>query len=222
MQGDPAGLAELRALGARSVPVVSRGKEWVFAQMLKDLAQFLDVPFDTKPKLSPQELIDKLDMIMDAARRFIAQIPEERLDENMRDRDRPIRNLCYHIFRLEEAFIEVVEDDVYLTRDLLNRPPPPDIRTTADLVAYGERVQRRLHEWWDGFDDKDCAGEVDSYYGRQPLHNVLERHTWHPGQHVRQLMLLLEDNGIEPDRPLRDEDFAGLPMPQKAWDDEAA
>ena len=204
------------------MPVVSRGKDWVFAQMLKDLAQFLDVPFDTKPRLSPQELIDKLDMIMDAAQRFIAQIPEERLDENMRNRDRPIRNLCYHIFRLEEAFIEVVEDDVYLTRDLLNRPPPSDIRTTADLVAYGKRVQERLHAWWDGFDDKDCAGEVDSYYGRQPLHNVLERHTWHPGQHVRQLMLLLEDNGIEPDRPLKDEDFAGLPMPQKAWDDEAA
>jgi hypothetical protein len=198
--------------------VVSRGKDWVFTQMLKDLAQFLDVPFDTTPALSPQALIDKLDMIMEAARRFISQIPEEQLDMNMRDRDRPIRNLCYHIFRLEEVFVDVVENGVYLTRELLNQPPPPEIRTTADLVAYGERVQRRLHEWWDGFEDKACAGEVDSYYGRQPLHNVLERHTWHPGQHVRQLMLLLEDNGITPDRPLRDEDFAGLPMPEKAWD----
>jgi DinB superfamily len=213
----------LRALGARSVPVVSRGKEYVFGQMLKDVAKFIGVDYDTKPKLSPQQLIDKLDMIMDAAKRFVAQIPEAQLDANMRNRERPIRNLCYHIFRLEEAFMDVVENDIYLTRDLLNQLPPPEIRTTKDLIAYGERVQKRLHDWWDRFDDKDCEGEVDSYYGRQPLHNVLERHTWHPAQHVRQLMLLLEeDNGIKPDRPLTDKDFEGLPIPKKAWDDEAA
>lgn len=215
-------MAELRALGARSVPVVSRGKEYVFGQMLKDVAEFIGVAYDTKPQLSPQELIDKLDMIMDAAQRFIAQIPEDILDANMRNRERPIRNLCYHIFRLEEAFMDVVENDVYLTRDLLNPPPPPEIRSTKDLIAYGKRVQKRLHEWWDAFEDKECAGEVDSYYGRQPLHNVLERHTWHPAQHVRQLILLLDDNGIKADRPLTDADFKGLPIPKKAWDDEAA
>jgi hypothetical protein len=211
----------LRALGARSVPVVSRGKDYVFGQMLKDVAEFIGVHYETKPQLSPQELIDKLDMIMGAAKRFMAQIPEELLDKNMRNRERPIRNLCYHIFRLEEAFMDVVENDIYLTRDLLNQPPPPEIKSTKDLIAYGERVQKRLHDWWDKFEDKDCEGEVDSYYGRQPLHNVLERHTWHPAQHVRQLMLLLEeDNGIKPDRPLTDKDFEGLPIPKKAWDDE--
>ena len=191
--------------------------------MLKDLAAFLEVPYDTKPKLSPQQLIDKLDMIMSAAQRFVAQIPDDLLDKNMRNRQRPIRNLCYHIFRLEEAFMDVVENDVYLTRDLLNQPPPHEIHSTKDLVDYGKRVQKRLHEWWDRFDDKACEGEIDSYYGRQPLHNVLERHCWHPAQHVRQLMLLLEeDNGIKPNQPLTDKDFAGLPIPKKAWDDEAA
>ena len=205
------------------MPVVSKGKEYVFGQMLKDVAKFIGVDYDTKPKLSPQELIDKLDMIMDAAQRYISQIPDALLDKNMRNRDRPIRNLCYHIFRLEEAFMDVVENDIYLTRDLLNQPPPPEIRTTKDLVDYGKRVQQRLHAWWDQFDDKECEGEVDSYYGKQPLHNVLERHCWHPAQHVRQLMLLLEeDNGIKPNGPLTDKDFEGLPIPKKAWDDEAA
>lgn len=212
----------MQALGIRSVPVVTRGKEYVFGQMLKDVAKFLDVAYDTKPKLSPQELIDKLDMIMLAAQRFVAQIPEEKLDENLRNRERPIRDLCYHIFRLEEAFIEVVEEDVYLTRDLLNPPAPENIRTTQDLVDYGKAVQQRLHAWWDGFDDKDCAGEIDSYYGRQPLHNLLERHTWHPAQHVRQLMMLLRESGIEPNDPVPDSAFADLPIPEKVWDGEAA
>jgi hypothetical protein len=76
--------------------------------------------------------------------------------------------------------------------------------------------------WWADFEGKDCLQEIDSYYGKQPLHNVLERRTWHPAQHVRQLMLLLRDDGIEPDGPLSEADFAGLPLPKKPWDDEAA
>jgi uncharacterized damage-inducible protein DinB len=204
------------------VPVVSRGTDWVFAQMLKDVAAFLGVAYDTRPKLSPQELIDKLDLVMSAAQRFVAQIPEAKLDDNLRNRKRSIRALCYHIFRLEEAFLEVVEDGVYLTYDMLSPPIPPHIHSTADLVAYGRQVQQRLRHWWAGFADKSCAQEVNSYYGKQPLHNILERHTWHPAQHVRQVMLLLRENGIEPHGPLSDEALAGLPLPQKVWDDEAA
>ena len=204
------------------MPVVARGKDWVFAQMLKDVATFLGVAYDTRPKLSPQELIDKLDLVMSAAQRFMAQIPEDMLDENLRNRKRSIRALCHHIFRLEEAFLEVVEDGVYLTYGVLSPPIPPHLRTTADLVAYGRQVQQRLRHWWSGFADKSCTQEVDSYYGKQPLHNVLERHTWHPAQHVRQVMLLLREHGIEPDGPLSDAALAGLPLPQKVWDDEAA
>ncbi len=207
----------MHALGAQSVPIVSYGKEWVFGQMLKDVAAFLDVAFDPKPSLSPQELIDKLDIVMSAAQRYVAQIPEAKLDEDMRDRKRPIRNLCYHIFRLEEALMEVVEEGIHMTHAMLAPPIPPHIRATADLVAYGCQVQQRLRHWWAGFEDKDCAREIDTYYGLQPLHNVLERHTWHPAQHVRELMLLLRDHGIEPDGPLYDADFAGLPLPEQVW-----
>jgi hypothetical protein len=204
------------------VPVVSRGTDWVFGQMLKDLAVFLGVRYDPKPALSPQELIDKLDMVMSAAQRYVAQIPAARLEDNLRNRKRSIRALCYHIFRLEEAFLEVVEEGVYLTYDVLSPPLPPHLRTTADLVAYGQQVQQRLRRWWAGFEAKDCTQEIDSYYGKQPLHNVLERHTWHPAQHVRQIMLLLQENGIEPDGPLTEADLAGLPLPKQVWDDEAA
>ena len=212
----------MQALGARSVPVVTRGKEYVFGQILKDVAEFIGVSHDTTPELSPQELIDKLDMIMSAAQRFVAQIPEQKLNENLRNRKRPIRNLCYHIFNLEEVFMDVVEKDVYVTLDILNSPPPVDIRTTQDIVNYGKAVQRRLRAWWADFEDKDWEREIDSYFGRHTLHNVLERHTWHPAQHVRQLMMLLREAGIEPNDPVPDTAFAGLPIPQKVWDDEAA
>ncbi|MCY3671844.1 MAG: NrdH-redoxin, partial [Alphaproteobacteria bacterium] len=58
----------------------------------------------------------------------------------------------------------------------------------------------------------------DTYYGAHPLHEVFERTTWHPAQHVRQLMLIHEMLGIETDGPLGAEDFRGLPLPEQVWD----
>ena len=53
MLEDPAGLAELRRLGARSVPVLSRGDDYVFAQNIGHVVKFLGLNEATGPVLSP-------------------------------------------------------------------------------------------------------------------------------------------------------------------------
>ena len=100
-----------------------------------------------------------------------------------------------------------------------NPPPPPEMRTTGDIAAYGEDVRCGVRAWWQARDDKRCAERVATYYGKQPLHEVLERTTWHPCQHVRQVMSLLQRLGIPPDRPLTAADLARLPLPQEVWDE---
>ena len=67
-------------------------------------------------------------------------------------------------------------------------------------------------------EDKSCQEIVQTYYGPQKLHEVLERATWHIGQHCRQWMMLLEMGGIGFERPLSDPDFVDLPMPKQVWD----
>ena len=52
------------------------------------------------------------------------------------------------------------------------------------------------------------------------MHEVLERTCWHAGQHVRQITMVLQEAGIKPDNPLSNVDFAGLPMPEKVWDED--
>ena len=42
---DPAGLAELQALGARSVPVLSRGSKFIFGQSTREIVAFLEGGF---------------------------------------------------------------------------------------------------------------------------------------------------------------------------------
>ena len=72
---------------------------------------------------------------------------------------------------------------------------------------------RKIRRWWVETPDKACQRVVETYYGPQKLHEVLERSTWHIGQHTRQWNMLLGMAGIKADSPLGDSDFADLPMP---------
>src|SRR6266702_2020224 len=144
VHGNPAGMEELRKLGARSVPVVARGDQFVFAQAIGDVIKFLDL-------------------------------------------------------KMQEA---------------------PALRSGKNIARFGESVLARLQAWWKTYPDRSCSRMMDTYFGKHPLHVVLERTAWHPAQHTRQLMLILETLNIEPNRRLTAADLAGLPLPDKAWDDE--
>jgi len=210
----------LLRLGARSVPVVAVGERFVFAQSLADVAELIGIGYDATPQLSPDELVGRLDQVLAAAARLVRQIPADALEQDMRDRKRSLRQLSYHIFRIVEAFLDVtIEAGETLELDHLNATVPDDMRTTDQIAEYGEGVRGRLRAWWDKETDRSCARTVPVYWGDQPLHHVLERTTWHPAQHVRQVTALLEETGIAPDGPLTADDLAGLPLPQQVWDD---
>jgi hypothetical protein len=214
---DPAGLDELRRLGARSVPVLSRGDEYVFAQNIGHVVKFLGLNEATGPTLSPAELIARLDGFLSAAIRLISQMPDDKLDTEVPNRPRSYRILGHHIFRIAETFLEVTAG-ASLTYGNLTSLPPDAMRGTVDIVAYGTDVRRRLSAWWDTKPDKSGRDRVQTYYGEQTLHEYLERSTWHVGQHVRQWIMLLGMAGIAPDRPPGNADFEGLPMPSQVWD----
>jgi hypothetical protein len=214
---DAAGLAELRRLGARSLPVLSRGDAFVFAQNIGHVVKFLGLNEATGPVLSPPELVARLELFLTAAERLIPQMPDARLGAEVPNRPRTYRVLGHHIFRIAETFLEVAAG-AELAYDSLTAPPPEAMQRTADIVAYGSAVHRRLAAWWDGKGEKTGRETVQTYYGPQLLHEYLERTTWHVGQHVRQWMMLLRMAGVEPDHPLGDDAFASLPMPSSVWD----
>ena len=59
---------------------------------------------------------------------------------------------------------------------------------------------------------------MQTYYAPQLIHELMERTTWHCGQHVRQWVMLLGMNGVTAENPPDDTAFAGLPMPSNVWD----
>ena len=67
-------------------------------------------------------------------------------------------------------------------------------------------------------EDRSLSRVLTTYYGDTVAHKVFERVTWHSAQHCRQLMAVLERMEIQPDAPLKSEDLAGLPLPERLWE----
>jgi hypothetical protein len=217
---DHAGLEQLLTLGVRKVPVVTNGERFVFAQNLDALAEFVGVRATGHRLLPPDTLIEKWINVLRAAQRYVRQIPVERMNERaLASRDRTVRILSHHVFRIAEAFLESVSDGVEYSTGITDvEPSPGECRTGPEIAHYGDAAIERLQAWWKKNPDHACRRLVQTYYGPQSIHELLERSTWHSAQHARQLTSLLERYGIDPDRRLVEEDLAGLPLPQGVFD----
>ena len=220
VNADARGYEELRALGLRTVPIVARGREWVSGQILRDVARIAGIRME-REVLPPAQLKDRIDRILEASIRAAGQLPEDQLDALVPGRPRSYRDLASHIFQIVDAFVDESEGTP-LSEEAYMRPAPPHVRTPADLVAQGEAAKGRFDAWWGVHEGGDFSRPAQVYYGEQTLHDFMERTAWHSGQHARQLMLVLEKLGIAPARPLTAEDLAGLPMPERIYDDETA
>jgi hypothetical protein len=216
---DAAGRAELQRLGARSIPVLSRGDEFVFAQNIAQVVSFLKLNEKAGPVLSPAQLVERMLRFIDAALAIVPLMPDAKLDTEVPNRPRAYRALAHHMFRIPESFVEIAGGTYFddkLPGQVRDRA---ELASSAALTAYGKRVRDKVDAWRHERPDTSAQEIVQTYYGPQKLHEVLERSTWHIGQHTRQWMMLLDMAAIAFERPLGDADFADLPMPKQVWDD---
>ncbi len=204
----------------RTVPVVALGDQYVFAQNLEDVAEFVGLQGTGHTPLPPSELIGRWTMVLRATQRLMRQVPDARIEERVIDnRDRSIRLMGHHVFRIAEAFLETVVDGVEYAAQLANEPPKAgEYLTGAAIADYGEGVITRLERWWAGLADKSCQAKVRTFFGMQAVSALFERSTWHSAQHARQLAAVLERFGIEPQGRLSEQDLAGLPLPEGLWE----
>ena len=218
MLTDEGGLAELRRLGARSVPVVSRGDRFVFAQVIGDVVEFLALDEPTGPVLSPAELHARYDHVLETAIRLVGQMPDDRLEDQLPHRPRSYRMLMHHIFQIPTAYLDMEDTGATLTYESLVVPPPAEMRASASIADFGDCVRARFNGWWDQVKDEDFARPVPTYFGKTSRHEMFEHTVWHSTQHARQIAALLEEIGVVPDRPLGPNDISGLPLTNKIWD----
>ena len=214
VEQEPEALKDLERLGIPLVPAVVVGDRVAHGWNPKGVAELVGVPYFETEHLLPAELTQRLEKILLAAQHAISQVPAEHIDMTSPGRDRSVRQLGYHIFRLCLAFRNGMEEGQYPERWLLEEAPP-EITDGAAVAGYGQMVLEQLTDWLR--QPGSWKQVVNTYYGPQTAHELLERTVWHAAQHLRQIYDFLNRMGLTPDNPLADADFTGLPLPKEVW-----
>ena len=214
------GMDRLRALGARTLPVVARNGKFVFAQVIKDVVEFLELNEDTGPKLTPAQLAERYDRVLTAAVSSVRQMPDSALTKELPNRPRSWLVLMHHMFQIPVEFLDSLAEKRVLAYEGLIAAPPAGMTTSAQIADFGEALHSRFNAWWQNEGAKlEYAKPFEAYFGMTSLHEMFERTVWHSTQHVRQVQNLLEQEGIAPSDKLGLEVIEGLPLTEKVWDE---
>lgn len=213
---DPGAMRFLATLGVRTIPVVVRGTDYVFAQSLDDVAKFVGVGHQAV-RLQPEELIARWKVILETALDVVPRIPESMLDTRPAARPRSILDISNHVFQVPDAFLQTVIDGIEDWSVITTEQAPPGT-TQAKIIEYGKAQKERLTDWWANLEDRSCTRELKMFYGVHTMHVFLERSVWHSAQHTRQLISFADSNGVRLDKRLTEEVLAGLPLPAALWE----
>lgn len=203
-------------MGVPLVPAVIVGDRAVHGWNPRGYAELLGVPYEPPPSFPPAELAARLDRVLAATEALMRAVPDAHIDHRPPERDRTLRALAYHVFRLSVAFVDGMDLGEF-PESWLQEGPPDDLRDGPAIARYGALVRGRLQGWFAGAGADEYSRIVNVYYGPQSGHALLERTTWHAGQHLRQLYDLAGRLGIEPPLPLPTDALEGLPLPQAVW-----
>jgi hypothetical protein len=214
VEAEPARRRDLEVFGISRVPATIVGDRVVHGWNPKALAELVGRRYVEHEPLTPSELARRLDTVLAATQRALRQIPREHLGMKAPGRDRTVRQLGFHVFRLSAAFVDTREQG-HLPEAWFEESPPADMADGDAVAHYGEAVRRRLAVYFarPGW----CDGAVSTYYGPQSAHQFMERTTWHAAQHLRQIYWFLERMGVPADAPLTAADLEGLPFPREVW-----
>jgi hypothetical protein len=216
IENDPGAMEQLRELGLATVPVVAVGERYVVGWNPPKVAELLG--FELVERVTPpSELIETLQMLLEATLRVVRQVPDEHLMMKSPDRDRPLRQLAHHVFRVIEAGVDADVLGEFPAADWLAGKDIPSHTSAERIAHYGEAVQAKFRVWFSRLDPAAFERGLETDVGSRTLSQVLERTLSHAAQHLRQLYVFLEWIGVQPDQPLTAEDLRGIQLPEAVW-----
>ena len=206
----------MKRVGVPRVPAVQVGDRAVHGWNPQGYADLLGVTYKAATQLSPRELAERIDRILAAAQTLVSQFSAAQLDVVPPERKRSIRDLAFHVFRVGRSYIDAM-DQGRLPETWFDERAPEGMHDGGDVARFGALVRGRIAGWFEGAGPEEFERTVDVYYGPQGSHDLLERTTWHCGQHLRQLYVLAERLKVPTAGPLPVHLFRDLPIPDAIW-----
>ena len=198
------------------VPAVQIGDRAVHGWNPQGYADLLGVTYKAATQLSPHELASRIDRILESAQALVTRFSAAQLDVVPPERKRTIRDLAFHVFRVGLSYIDAM-DQGRLPETWFDERAPQGMDDGGDVARWGALVRGRIAGWFEGAGPEEFERTVEVYYGPQSSHDLLERTTWHCGQHLRQLYVLAERLNIPTPGPLPTHLFKDLPIPDAIW-----
>jgi glutaredoxin len=214
---DDTAMERLAALGIRSVPVVVRGDQFVFAQYLDDVAAFLRLDKAPPAPLDRMVLGARLVEILEIAAHVIAKLPESALTQRLPGRDRSYFVVAHHVFQIAAAARCGIAEGSLHDRDSLAEPPA-EMVTRRDIEAFAQDVLADVRVWVGQLGVLRATDVINTDYGPRTLPDVLHRVVSHVAQHLRQLVTHSQKLGIGLERDMRSGLLDGLTLADDSLD----
>ena len=154
----------------------------------------------------PSETLPLLNRIVNSVQRAVLQMPDDKLDYKAPDRDRPMREFAYHIFRMMQRTMTAIETGVFPMEDQATMDlPGRSFNSFQEIADFGGTVIKEYQDWMPKQNAKalnESPGE-----GLRSGAEQLDLIAGHTTQHLRQLYFVLESFGITPNERMQDSDF---------------
>ena len=194
-------------MGFRTVPVTVIGDKKILGFRPNELSQALHLDVATGPR-DPAETLPLLERLIHAVHRAIRQMPDDKLDYKAPDRDRPMREFGYHIFRNIQRTMGAIDTGVFpledqAAMDLAGR----SFQSFQDIARFGDEVISEYRSWvpkqaLDALRAPPAPGS-----GLRSGAEQLDLIAGHTTQHLRQLYFVMENFGIPPEDRMQDSEL---------------
>ncbi len=184
------------------------------------LNRALGIQREAPVELSAQELLAKYRALYEGAKRAVLQIPDEKLDwvtPQEERRGQTLRQLAFHLFDRPAVCMDAAEGGQY-TYETIHEylQLANNYRTTREIVNYAEVTMSRLAAFLTSRADL-LDKVVATYFGPATVRQLLNQALAGLALRLKQTYHFQSALGIKPERPLGDEDFAGIFVPKKIF-----
>lgn len=203
IENHPGALEELRVLGFRAVPVTKIGDRVINGFNPRQINDALGLGLKIEER-APQVTVPLLGRVLEAVERAVRQMPEDKLDWSAPDRERPMREFTYHIFTVTINAIRGLSKGEYPPMDDL---PGRSFTSFKAIADYGKQAVEEYKRWAASENPRVLARMGPRGADDRSASERLDLTTGHAVQHLRQIYFVLRQFGVEPDRPMQDDDF---------------
>ena len=191
--------------------MVKIGSGYYSGVNLANVAQVLNLAYESPLRLDASELVNRLCAVNSMLVLYAIALRKELLSTKLPGRERTILGLVNHIVEISASFIDICHGASFTASKAA-----AEVATQQSIETVIDRTTN-LNEQLEHV-DIDPQSIVDTYYGNQSMHAVLNRCACHSAQHLRQLDYFCNQNNVRIQSVKLEPILKDLNLPKEVWD----